>query len=61
MPPMALGLFWATASLCVFLVVLAADIMGLFSSKNYFEVDGRVRSYYGAVRDGNADLCGRLL
>lgn len=39
---MALGLFWASICLCVFVAVLALDIMGLFSTKNYFEVDGRV-------------------
>ncbi|KAF2771784.1 3-ketodihydrosphingosine reductase, Tsc10 [Teratosphaeria nubilosa] len=38
---MALGLPVATGFLCLFLAVLAADIMGLFSRKNHFEVDGR--------------------
>jgi 3-dehydrosphinganine reductase len=39
---MALGFYWATGALCVFIAVLAADIMGVFSSKNHFEIDGRV-------------------
>lgn len=39
---MAIGLFWATVCLCMFLSVLALDIMGFFSRKNHFEVDGRV-------------------
>lgn len=43
---MALGLYWASVCLCIFLAVLAADIMGLFSSKNYFDVEGRVSSVH---------------
>lgn len=39
---MALGLYWATVCLCIFLAVLALDIMGFFTRKNHFEVDGRV-------------------
>lgn len=46
---MALGLYWATACLCLFLAVLAADIMGFFSKKNHFEVDGRVGKSLDAV------------
>ena len=51
---MALGLYTAVACLCIFLAVLAADIMGIFSRKNYFDVDGRVgyvthRIYKGAT------------
>ncbi|KAF2145740.1 uncharacterized protein K452DRAFT_244050 [Aplosporella prunicola CBS 121167] len=38
---MALGLFWASVAFSVFLVVLGLDIMGLFSRKNHFNVDGR--------------------
>lgn len=40
---MAIGLFWASACLCFLLFVLALDIMGIFSRKNHFDVDGRVR------------------
>ena len=40
---MALGWYWTGALLCVFLSVLAADIMGIFKSKNHFPVEGRVR------------------
>lgn len=39
---MAIGYFWATTCLCILLFVLALDIMGVFSRKNHFEVDGRV-------------------
>lgn len=39
---MALGVYWATLSLCLFLVVLMLDRMGFFSRKNHLEVDGRV-------------------
>ncbi|KAF2088889.1 NAD(P)-binding protein [Saccharata proteae CBS 121410] len=38
---MALGLFWATGALLLFLAVLCLDIMGFFSRKNRFPVDGR--------------------
>lgn len=41
-PVMALGLQTASSLLVVFFLVLAADIMGLFSRKNHFQVDGRV-------------------
>ena len=39
---MALGLVIATICLGVVIAILAVDIMGIFSSKNHFEVDGRV-------------------
>ena len=39
---MALGFFWASIALLVFLAVLSLDIMGFFSRKNHFPVDGRV-------------------
>ena len=38
---MAIGLFWATLSLCGFFAILALDVMGFFRRKNYFEVEGR--------------------
>lgn len=43
-PQMALGLYWATGCLALFIAVLALDIMGIFSRKNHFDVDGRVSS-----------------
>jgi hypothetical protein len=39
---MAVGYFWASIGLCAFIFVLALDIMGIFSRKNHFDVDGRV-------------------
>lgn len=42
--PMALGWYWTGALLCVFLSVLAADMMGYFKSKNRFPVENRVGS-----------------
>lgn len=39
---MALGLFWATVSLVVFITITTLDMMGFFKSKNHFDVDGRV-------------------
>lgn len=39
---MALGLYWATVALVLFLTILALDIMGIFSRKSHFDVDGRV-------------------
>ncbi|OCK85907.1 NAD(P)-binding protein [Lepidopterella palustris CBS 459.81] len=38
---MALGLFWASIALLVFLAILSLDIMGFFSRKNHLPVDGR--------------------
>jgi 3-dehydrosphinganine reductase len=52
---MALVLFWASIALLVFLAVLSFDIMGFFSRKNHFPVDGRVG---GIIYDANlAELC----
>lgn len=39
---MALGIYWASGLLCVFILVLALDIMGIFGGKNRFLVDGKV-------------------
>ena len=39
---MASGLYWASAVLAVIIGVFALDIMGLFSWKNYLDVDGKV-------------------
>jgi hypothetical protein len=39
---MASGLFWASIALLVFLAVLSLNVMGFFSRKNHFPVDGRV-------------------
>lgn len=41
---MAAALFWATVVLGALLFVLALDIMGLFSTNDHFDVDGRVSS-----------------
>ena len=41
---MAIGYLWASVGLCALLFVLALDIMGVFSRKNHFEVEGRVSS-----------------
>lgn len=41
---MALGIYWATACLCLFVAILSLDIMGFFSGTNKFDVDGRVRN-----------------
>ena len=52
---MALGLLWASIVLLVFLALLSLDIMGFFSRKNHFPVDGRVG---GIIYDANlAGLC----
>jgi 3-dehydrosphinganine reductase len=40
---MALGLFWATVSLVVFLTVITLDMLGYLKGKNRFDVNGRVR------------------
>ena len=40
---MALGLFWSSICLVLFISVLIYDRMGGFASKNKFPVDGRVR------------------
>ena len=47
---MALGLLWASIALLVFLAVLSLDVMGFFSRKNHFPVDGRVG---GIIYDAN--------
>lgn len=39
---MAIGLYIATASICVVLAAVVLDIMGVFGSKNQFQVDGKV-------------------
>ena len=39
---MALGFFWASVSLAVFLSALILDKMGILSRKNHFPVEGRV-------------------
>ena len=51
---MAIGLFWATVSLCGFIALLSFDVMGFFSRKNQFDVDGRVgtnHASYDAATD----------
>ena len=41
---MALGLFWSSVCLCVFVSVFIYDRMGGFQSKNRFPVNGKVNS-----------------
>lgn len=40
---MAIGWYWASVSLVIFIGILSLDIMGFFSRKTHFDVDGRVR------------------
>lgn len=51
---------WAAAIVPLILFSLSVYIMGLFSYKNYFPVDGRVRSLILLLFAANAEL-GRLL
>lgn len=39
---MVFDLYWASVVLAVLISVFALDIMGVFSRKNYFELDGKV-------------------
>ena len=48
---MVFGYYWASACLALFIAFLALDIMGLFSRKNYLDVDGKV--WHAGVRDKN--------
>jgi 3-dehydrosphinganine reductase len=41
---MAAGIYYASGCLALVVLVLALDIMGLFSRRNHFDVDGRVCS-----------------
>lgn len=45
---MVFGYYWASACLALFIAFLALDIMGLFSRKNYLDVDGKV--WHAGVR-----------
>ena len=45
---MVFGYYWASAVLALFIAFLALDIMGLFSRKNYLDVDGKV--WHAGVR-----------
>ena len=49
---MVFGYFWASACLALFIAFLALDIMGLFSRKNYLDVDGKVWHLYEMETDG---------
>ncbi|KAK8192870.1 3-ketosphinganine reductase-like protein [Phyllosticta capitalensis] len=57
---MAVGLFWASVLLSIFFVILALDIMGFFSKKNYFQVDGRTVLLTGGSQGMGRGL-GKLL
>lgn len=35
--------YWASGFIALFVGIFALDIMGLFSRKNYLDVDGKVR------------------
>lgn len=39
---MAFWLYAATAALTLIVALVAADITGVFNSKNHFDVDGKV-------------------
>ncbi|KAF2842186.1 putative 3-ketosphinganine reductase [Patellaria atrata CBS 101060] len=57
---MALGFFWASVLFGIFLIILFSDIMGLFSRKNEFPVDGRTVLLTGASQGMGRSLA-RLL
>lgn len=42
---MGFDLYWASIGLAVLISIFALDIMGVFSRKNYFELEGKVRFY----------------
>jgi len=58
---MALGLFWSSICLCVFVSILLLDRMGVFSGKNKFPVDGRVGLLYLLPRNRSLIRNGRQL
>lgn len=43
---------WATLALCFIIPLLAAEIMGFFSWKNHFDVNGKVRKSCKHLRIG---------
>lgn len=43
---MALGFFWASVCLLLFLAILSLDIMGFFRRENKFQVEGRVSPFF---------------
>lgn len=52
---MAMGLYWASVCLAIFISVLALDIMGFFSRKNHLDVKGKVCLFGAGVVAGYAD------
>lgn len=50
---MGFDLYWASVGLAVFMSIFALDIMGVFSRKNYFELEGKV----GHSRLERRDVC----
>ncbi|EME49999.1 hypothetical protein DOTSEDRAFT_68756 [Dothistroma septosporum NZE10] len=57
---MAVGYLWASVALCGLLFILALDIMGVFSGKNHFEVEGRTVIITGGSQGMGRGL-GKLL
>ncbi|EMD01231.1 hypothetical protein BAUCODRAFT_144782 [Baudoinia panamericana UAMH 10762] len=57
---MALGLFWASVCLTIFVLILSLDIMGFLSGKNHFDVDGRAVVITGGSQGMGRGL-GKLL
>ncbi|KAK5167964.1 3-dehydrosphinganine reductase [Saxophila tyrrhenica] len=57
---MALGLFWATVSLVVFLLISTADMLGYLKPKNHFDVDGKTVVVTGGSQ-GMGRALGKLL
>ncbi|KAJ8608609.1 hypothetical protein MRB53_039576 [Persea americana] len=54
-----MGMYAATACLCVFVFVLALDIMGVFSTKNHFPVDGKALAKLLASKGANVIIVAR--
>ncbi len=57
---MALGIFWATVSLVVFMLITLLDMMGYFKPKNHFVVEGKVRSAANFFSEFRSDGICRL-
>ncbi|PIB02047.1 3-ketodihydrosphingosine reductase tsc10 [Cercospora beticola] len=57
---MAMGYYWASIALCALVLILALDIMGIFSGKNHFDVNGRTVVITGGSQGMGRGL-GKLL